>query len=96
MFDFSVVNQDMLKIVTALILGSVIGLEREVSDKAAGLRTNILICIGATLFTIISLKFTGDPARIAAQLVTGIGFIGAGAIMRDGEHVTGLTTAATI
>ncbi|OGR82207.1 MAG: hypothetical protein A3J74_01400 [Elusimicrobia bacterium RIFCSPHIGHO2_02_FULL_57_9] len=96
MFDFSVVNQDMLKIVTALVLGSVIGLEREVSDKAAGLRTNILICVGATLFTILSLKFTNDAARISAQIVSGIGFLGAGAIMREGEHVTGLTTAATI
>src|SRR3990167_4076560 len=96
MFDFSVVNQDMLKIVTALVLGSVIGLEREVSDKAAGLRTNILICVGATLFTILSLKFTNDAARISAQIVSGRGFLGAGAIMREGEHVTGLTTAATI
>lgn len=90
------INPDLLKILTAIALGGCIGLEREISDKAAGLRTNILICIGACLFTIVSGKFFGDPARISAQLVSGMGFLGAGAIMREGEHVRGLTTAATI
>lgn len=90
-------DQDLLSLTVALILGSAIGLERELSDKAAGLRTNILICIGATLFTIMSVHIFGDKdAHIVAQIVTGIGFLGAGAIMREGEHVTGLTTAATI
>ena len=89
---------DAVKILAALILGAVIGLEREVSDKAAGLRTNVLICVGACLFTILSGKFTAgsDPTRIAAQIVSGIGFLGAGAIMREGDRITGLTTAATI
>ncbi|MBI4348232.1 MAG: MgtC/SapB family protein [Elusimicrobia bacterium] len=76
-----------------------VGLEREISDKPAGLRTNVLICLGSTLFTLVSLRMAGpltDPTRIAAQVVSGIGFLGAGAIMREGEHVTGLTTAATI
>lgn len=91
-----ILYHDLTKMLFSLALGTAIGLEREVSDKAAGLRTNILICLGATLFSIISLKSSGDPARIAAQIVTGIGFIGAGAIMREGERVTGLTTAATI
>ena len=90
------VNMAAIKLIAALLLGSVIGLEREISDKAAGLRTNILICLGACLFTILSEFFTNDPARISAQLVSGIGFLGAGAIMREGDKVTGLTTAATI
>jgi hypothetical protein len=92
--------QDSLSLCVALVLGAVIGMERELSDKAAGLRTNILICVGSCLFMIVSKNFTGvadaDPTRIAAQIVTGIGFIGAGAIMHEGEQVTGLTTAATI
>ncbi|HXT02258.1 MAG TPA: MgtC/SapB family protein [Elusimicrobiota bacterium] len=92
--------QDSLSLVIALVFGAIIGIERELSDKAAGLRTNILICVGACLFMIVSKNFTGqpdaDPTRIAAQIVTGIGFIGAGAIMHQGEQVSGLTTAATI
>jgi putative Mg2+ transporter-C (MgtC) family protein len=92
--------QDSLSLCIALIFGAIIGIERELSDKAAGLRTNILICVGACLFMIVSKNFTGvvdaDPTRIAAQIVTGIGFIGAGAIMHQGEQVSGLTTAATI
>jgi putative Mg2+ transporter-C (MgtC) family protein len=80
----------------SLLLGAFIGFEREVSDKAAGLRTNILICMGACLFTILSEMIGNDPARITAQIVSGIGFLGAGAIMREGDRVTGLTTAATI
>lgn len=92
--------QDLLSLLVALVLGSVIGLERELSDKAAGLRTNILICLGSCLFAILSRELASaagtDVTRIAAQIVSGIGFLGAGAIMREGEHVTGLTTAATI
>ncbi|OGS39155.1 MAG: hypothetical protein A2506_12050 [Elusimicrobia bacterium RIFOXYD12_FULL_66_9] len=92
---------DSLSLFIALCLGAAIGLERELSDKAAGLRTNILICVGSCLFSIISRMVAqgvpgADITRIAAQIVTGIGFLGAGAIMREGEHVTGLTTAATI
>ena len=92
--------QHSLSLLIATVLGAAIVIERELSDKAAGLRTNILICVGACLFMMVSREFTGqpdaDPTRIAAQIVSGIGFLGAGAIMRDGEHVTGLTTAATI
>lgn len=90
---------DAQKLLISIALGSVVGIEREISEKPAGLKTNVLICLGSTIFTLLSLKFTGpaiDPARIAAQIVTGIGFLGAGAIMREGEQVTGLTTAATI
>lgn len=96
MIDIHHLNGDMLRVLCALLIGAVIGLEREVSDKAAGLRTNILICVGAALFTMLSSRFLNDPARISAQLVSGIGFLGAGAIMREGDRVVGLTTAATI
>src|SRR4051812_13048584 len=94
------VHDEVFKLLLSVFLGGAIGLEREISDKAAGLRTNILICLGACLFMMISRGFTGipvsDPTRIAAQIVSGIGFLGAGAIMREGDRVTGLTTSATI
>lgn len=90
-------TQDSLSLFVALILGAAIGIERELSDKAAGLRTNILICVGACLFTVINNRIYGfRDAHITAQIVTGIGFLGAGSIMHQGEHVSGLTTAATI
>src|SRR5438094_2696570 len=80
-------------------LGAAIGLEREYRQKPAGLRTNILIALGAALFTIVSLvvgRGGGVPDRIAAQIVTGVGFLGGGAILRIGTNITGMTTAATI
>ncbi|MGH9789869.1 MAG: MgtC/SapB family protein [Candidatus Acidiferrales bacterium] len=90
----------VLKLLVAAALGGAIGLERELHRKPAGLRTNMLICIGSALFTILSIHIaegTGhDPGRISAQIITGIGFIGAGAIIRERGSVTGLTTAATI
>jgi putative Mg2+ transporter-C (MgtC) family protein len=89
-----------LKLVLAAILGGIIGIEREVRDKPAGLRTNILICMGSTLFMSISTKIAeivgGDPTRIAAQIISGIGFLGAGAVLHSHGFVLGLTTAATI
>ncbi len=89
----------VVRIVAAVVLGGLIGLERELRDKPAGLRTIILICLGACGFTIVSQAIggpDGEPTRIAAQVVTGIGFLGAGAILRDRQSVYGLTTAATI
>lgn len=94
----------LLKLSMAVVLGGAIGLEREIAGKPAGLRTNILICIGAALITDVSVAITigpngtriGDPARLAAQIVSGIGFIGAGTIMQARGTVTGLTSAATI
>lgn len=83
----------------AVVLGGAVGFERELQGKPAGLRTNILICVGATLFTYLSVYVAGtegDPGRIAAQIVTGVGFIGAGTILHDRGLVTGLTSAATI
>src|SRR5215813_8425105 len=89
-----------LKLVLATILGGIIGIEREIRDKPAGLRTNILICVGSTLFMSISTKVAqllgGDPTRIAAQIISGIGFLGAGAVLHSHGFVMGLTTAATI
>ena len=90
----------ILRLLLAVALGSIIGYQRERAGKAAGLRTHVLICVGAALFTVVSVYgfgALGDPARVAAGVVAGIGFIGAGAIMRTGEgFVGGLTTAATI
>ena len=94
-----------IKVVMAIVCGGLIGIERELKNKPAGVKTQILICLGATLYTIISLLiaqsfsdtgYHGDPARIAAQIVPGIGFIGAGAIMQSRASIIGLTTAATI
>jgi putative Mg2+ transporter-C (MgtC) family protein len=90
--------EDILKLVLAVLLGGLIGAEREYRDKAAGFRTIIFICVGATLFTIFSLKIgaESDPARIAANIVSGIGFLGAGTILRGTGRIVGLTTASTI
>ena len=91
---------DILAVVLAVVLGAVVGIEREFKQKAAGLRTNVLICVGAAVFTIISRKMGAEDnqsiTRIAAQIVTGVGFLGAGAIIRDRAGVLGLTTATII
>ncbi|MCJ7776948.1 MAG: MgtC/SapB family protein [Sedimentisphaerales bacterium] len=90
---------DVLSVILAVVLGAVVGLEREIRGKAAGLRTNVLICLGAAVFTIISREMAGGQdsiTRIAAQIVTGVGFLGAGAVIQDRGGVHGLTTAATI
>src|SRR3954447_4231685 len=87
------------RLLLAAGLGAAIGLEREYRQKPAGLRTNILIAVGAALFTTVSLlaaRQGGSPDRIAAQIVTGVGFLGGGAILRGGATVHGMTTAATI
>lgn len=89
----------IIKICLALILGGALGMERQYHDKPAGFATNCLICLGAMLFTVLSeiMGFAGgDPGRIAAQIVTGVGFIGAGSILRDGNKISGLTTAAGV
>jgi putative Mg2+ transporter-C (MgtC) family protein len=92
---------DALKLFFAVLLGGAIGLEREIVGKPAGLRTNILIAVGSTLITIVSIRFADhyagtDPSRVAAQIVTGVGFLGAGSILQSHASVVGLTTAATI
>lgn len=110
---FTSYNVDLfMRIVTAICLGFILGFEREITNKCAGLRTHILVCLGACVFTILSIygfpamiyedipnyRPTGirDTARVAAQVVTGIGFIGAGTVLRNGPTVFGLTTAATL
>jgi len=90
-----------IKLLLAMLCGGIIGFERELSHKAAGLRTNVLICMGATLYMIISRHISGgapysDPARLVAQVVAGIGFLGAGVILQARGSIHGLTTAATI
>ena len=103
----------VIRIVAAIVLGFLLGLERELTNKYAGLRTHILVCLGACIFTIVSIygfptfadgdnvivtQATGirDTGRVAAQIVTGIGFIGAGTVLRNGPMIIGLTTAATL
>ena len=86
-----------VKIGLSLILGAMVGVEREMGKKPAGLRTHMLVSMGACLFTIVSMtSFGTDTARIAAGIVTGIGFIGAGSIIGSKERVRGITTAATL
>src|SRR5215216_273270 len=100
--------QDLARLALAAALGGAIGFERELRDREAGFRTHMLVCVGSALFTIVSAYgfsaflnsgdqvIRADPTRIAAQIVTGIGFLGAGAIIRQGMSIRGLTTAATL
>src|SRR5437588_2576841 len=94
-----------IALVLSVVLSGLIGLERELHGHPAGLRTHILVCVGSTLITIVSVHIgmgvggqqpKSDPARLAAQIVSGIGFLGAGAIIREGATVKGLTTAASV
>lgn len=106
--EFGSILEILMRVFSACVLGFAIGLEREMTNKYAGLRTNILVCLGACLFTIISIygfptvvtdehaNGIRDTARVAAQVVTGIGFIGGGTVLRHGATVFGLTTAATL
>ena len=94
-----IVSSSMTRLLLAAILGGLIGLERELKHRAAGLRTNMFICFGAALFTVLSRGLAAEPSdytRIAAQIIPGIGFIGAGSILHTRGLTTGLTTAATL
>jgi len=94
-----VLSSTLTRLVVAALLGGLIGLERQLRHKPAGLRTNMFICFGAAMFTVLSKELAGvpaDSARIAAQIIPGIGFIGAGSILHERGSVTGLTTAATL
>ncbi|MEN6357015.1 MAG: MgtC/SapB family protein [Armatimonadota bacterium] len=87
------------RLIISLLLGAMIGMERETHGRPAGLRTHILVCFGSTLFTLASYQIAGkmyDPARVTAQIVTGVGFLGAGTIIHQGSVIRGLTTAASI
>ena len=94
--DFSVELKDMVAMFVSIICGGAIGFEREYKDKSAGLRTIILISLGSTIFTIVSQHGAGADDRVAANIITGIGFIGAGVIFKDKISVRGLTTSAVI
>lgn len=91
-------QEDLVKFALAVLFGAIIGAEREYRTKSAGFRTIILVTVGSTLFTLFSIRLGGanNADRIAANIVTGIGFLGAGAIFRAHDHVKGVTTAATI
>jgi putative Mg2+ transporter-C (MgtC) family protein len=91
-------NEILIKLIVSLVIGTIIGAEREYRNKSAGLRTMILICLGSTIFTIVSIEVSHptEIGRIASNIVTGIGFLGAGAIMREGLTISGLTTASAI
>lgn len=103
MLEMDVMLYDFLpKVLLSIFCGSLIGLERELKEKPAGMRTYMLISVGATLFTLVSIQFnrqwsgTADPLRVAAQIVTGVGFLGAGTIMFSRGRISGLTSAAAI
>ena len=89
-------TQHIIQIIAAFVAGGLLGLEREYHSKPAGFRTMILICVGSCLFTILSGTFTLNPDRIASNIITGIGFIGAGVVFKEGINVRGITSAATI
>ena len=91
-FDWEIIG----RLVLATVLSSIVGFEREKLSKPAGLRTYMLVCLGSCLITTISLSFEKDPARIASGIITGIGFLGAGAIIAQGTNVKGVTTAASL
>src|SRR5215510_2942452 len=95
----TVLSSTIIRVLLAAILGGLIDLERQLRHKPAGLRTNLFICFGATMFTVPSVRLASAPSdytRIAAQIIAGIGFIGAGSILHSRGSVTGLTTAATL
>lgn len=99
--EMSVAGISLLRLILAAVLGGAIGLEREIKHRPAGLRTNLFICLGAAMFTLLSdalaVEHLGDHTRIAAQIIPGIGFIGAGSILHNrGNLVTGITSAATL
>lgn len=97
-FDYPFIYENLVKLMVSLLLGAAIGAEREYKGRNVGFRTIILITLGSTLFTILS-KIIGDgndPSRVASNIITGVGFLGAGAIFRDGITVKGVTTASVI
>ena len=101
--DFNISSDLIIRLAVATLLGGLLGLEREIHGRPAGLRTHLLVSLGAAAFMIMSPlvaslnpSFSGDPGRIAAQIVTGIGFLGAGAIVKEGVNIRGLTTAACL
>jgi putative Mg2+ transporter-C (MgtC) family protein len=99
-YELTILSTVLPLALLAAVCGGAVGLERELRDKPAGLKTNALICLGAAMYVylggLLSADGNGDPTRIPGQVITGMGFLGAGAIIRDGGSVHGLTTAATL
>jgi putative Mg2+ transporter-C (MgtC) family protein len=100
-FELLLIKMFLPKILIATLCGFIIGYDREIKHKAAGIRTNILICVGCTIFTTLSFLMTyyypgSDPSRIIGQIITGIGFIGAGTILKSNEKIVGVTTSSFI
>ena len=91
-----IATEHIIQIIAAFIVGGLLGVEREYHSKPAGFRTMILISVGSCLFTILSTTFIANPDRIASNIITGIGFIGAGVVFKEGVNVRGITSAATI
>ena len=89
-------SENIIRIICAFTAGGLMGIEREFRSKPAGFRTMILICVGSCLFAIVSQSFANNPDRIAANIISGVGFIGAGVVFKEGLHVRGITSAATI
>lgn len=94
--DINFHSETALQLLFSFIIGTAIGVEREYRSKAAGLRTMIMICLGSTIFTELSMEIGGTEDRIASNIITGIGFLGAGVIFKDGLSISGITTATTI
>ena len=92
----NIVYDDLIKLLMALLIGGIIGVERELRNKTAGLRTITLITVGSTLFTMLSMRFVGGSDRVASTIVSGVGFLGAGSIMFMEGKIKGLTTASSI
>ena len=88
--------ETLTSLILAVVLGAIVGIQREKAHRPAGLRTHMLVCLGSCLFTIISVSFSLDPTRIASGIVAGIGFIGAGTIWAEKDKVKGITTAASL
>lgn len=95
-FKMDINSNDLITMLVSVLCGGVLGIEREYQNKSAGLRTIVLICLGSTVFTMVSQKIGVNDDRVAANIITGIGFIGAGVIFKENFNVKGLTTAAVI
>jgi putative Mg2+ transporter-C (MgtC) family protein len=98
MNEIALLTKMLPEIGVATICGALIGLEREIKNKVAGIRTHILICVGVTIFTLVGVSFgkAADPTRVIAQIITGIGFLGGGVIFKEHDKVVGVTSAAFI
>lgn len=98
MNEIDLLTKMLPEIGVATVCGALIGLEREIKNKVAGIRTHILICVGVTIFTLVGVSFgkAADPTRVIAQIITGIGFLGGGVIFKEHDKVVGVTSAAFI